>query len=120
MDQAMHPNVERATELARRRRLAMVLRSWRWGEAMLARMVLPELRRQYEHAIALAVLNLPSDEDMASLVEHYCERGGEVDTSVKAACLSGDPRGGLQPSVVRNAAYWRKLRLLLQRLERQA
>ena len=113
----MHPQVERAAELARRRRLAMVLRSWRWGEAMLVRMVLPELRRQYERAVSQAVLNLPADDSMPSLVEHYCERGGEVDLCIKAASLSADPRGGLQPSVVRNAAYWRKLQLLLRDLE---
>jgi hypothetical protein len=113
-------NVERAAELAQRRRLAMVLRSWRWGEAMLARMVLPELRRQYEQAVALAVLNLPADGSMASLVEHYCERGGDVDLCIKSASLSGDPRGGLQPAVIRNAAYWRKLQLLLRRPEPQA
>src|SRR5687767_3025440 len=88
------PQAERAGELARRRRLAMVLRSWRWGEAMLSRMVLPELRRQYEQAVSLAVLNLPADESMDSLVDHYCERSGEVDLCVKAASLSGDPRGG--------------------------
>lgn len=116
----MHPHVERATELARRRRLAMVLRSWRWGEAMLSRMVLPGLCRQYEHAIALALLNLPPDEEMSALVDHYCQRGGEVDLCIKAACLGGDPGGGLQPSIVRNAAYWRKLGLLLQRLEPRA
>jgi hypothetical protein len=98
----------------------MVLRSWRWGEAMLARMVLPELRRQYEHAVSLAVLNLPPDADMYGLVEHYCERGGETDLCVKAASLSADPQGGLQPSVIRNAAYWRKLQILLRRLEPQA
>lgn len=87
---------------------------------MLARMVLPGLRRQYDLAVALAVVNLPADDGMASLVEHYCERNGEVDLCVKAASLSGDPCGGLQPSVIRNAAYWRKLQCLLRQLEADA
>jgi hypothetical protein len=117
VEHAPHPNVERAAELARRRRLAMVLRSWRWGEAMLARMVLPDLRRQYEQAVALAVLKLPADTEMDALVEHYCERAGETDRCIKAASLSADPRGGLQPSVIRNTAYWRKLQILIRRLE---
>jgi len=113
----MRPDVLRASELAHRRRIAMAMRSWRSGEGMLSRIVLPDLRRRYEHAVRLAVLNLPPDGDMAGLLAHYCERGGTVDRCVEAACLCGDPDGGLQPSIVRNAAYWRRLQAAIGALD---
>jgi hypothetical protein len=118
----MHTSYQQAIELARRRRLALTLRMWRSGEEALARVGRPELRAGYERAIALALgslpsdscMALPSDSCMASLVRHYCERGGAVDDCVAAACRASDPQGQIVPGIVRNAAYWRRLQELVQ------
>jgi hypothetical protein len=110
----MHTSYQQAIELARRRRLALTLRMWRSGEEALGRVGRPELRSGYERAIALSLGCLPSDSCMASLVRHYCERGGAVDDCVAAACRASDPQGQIVPGIVRNAAYWRRLQGLVQ------
>jgi hypothetical protein len=105
----MHTSYQQAVELARRRRLALTLRMWRSGEEALGRVGQPEIRAGYERAIGLTLCSLPSDTCMASLVRHYCERGGTVDDCVAAACRASDAQGRLVPGIVRNAAYWRRL-----------
>jgi hypothetical protein len=110
----MHTTYQQAIELARRRRLALTLRMWRSGEEALGRVGQPEIRAGYERAIGLLQRSLPSDTCMASLVRHYCERGGTVDDCVVAACRSGDAQGRLVTGIVRNATYWRRLQGLVQ------
>ena len=110
----MHTSYQQAIELARRRRLALTLRMWRSGEEALGRVGQPEIRASYERAIGLTLRSLPGDSGMASLVGHYCERGGAVDDCVAAACRASDPQGRLVPGIVRNAAYWRRLQRLVQ------
>ena len=110
----MHTSYQQAVELARRRRLALTLRMWRSGEEALGRVGQAEIRSGYEHAIGLTLRTLPADTCMASLVRHYCERGGAVDDCVAAACRASDPQGQIVPGIVRNAAYWRRLQGLVQ------
>ena len=110
----MHTSYQQAVELARRRRLALTLRMWRSGEEALARVGQAEIRSGYERAIRETLNTLPTDTCMASLVRHYCERGGSVDDCVGAACRTADDQGRLVPGIVRNAAYWRRLRRLVQ------
>jgi hypothetical protein len=110
VDQSAPTSYQQAIELARRRRLALTLRMWRSGEEALGRVRLPELRAGYERAIGLTLRGLPSDTCMGSLVRHYCERDG----GVGAACRASDARGRLVPGIVRNVAYWRRLRDLVQ------
>jgi hypothetical protein len=110
----MHTGYQQAVELARRRRLALTLRMWRSGEEALTRVCLEELRAGYGRAIELAERDLPDDDTMDSLVRHYCERGGTVDACIATACRTACPAGRLVPGIVRNAAYWRRLRGLLQ------
>ena len=110
----MHTSYQQAVELARRRRLALTLRMWRSGEEALGRVGQPEIRSGYERAIGLSLRGLPADTCMASLVRHYCERGGVVDDCVGAACRASDPQGRLVPGIVRNATYWRRLQGLVQ------
>jgi hypothetical protein len=108
-----HVTNQSLVELGRRRRIALGLRMWRSGEEGLARITLVGVRDRYERAIDAALRTLPDDQDMASLLSHYCERGGAVDTCVREACLSADPHGRLASSIVRNTAYWRRLRSLI-------
>jgi hypothetical protein len=110
----MHTSYQQAVELARRRRLALTLRMWRSGEEALGRVGQAEIRAGYERAIGLTLRGLPADTCMASLVRHYCERGGAVDECVGESCRGGDPHGRLVPGIVRNAAYWRRLQSLVQ------
>src|SRR4249920_1098803 len=105
----MHTSYQQAIELAKRRRLALTLRMWRSGEEALARVGQPEVRAGYERAIGLTLRTLPEDSGMASLVRHYCERGGRVDDCVRSACRVSDSHGRLVLTIVRNAAYWRRL-----------
>jgi hypothetical protein len=110
----MHTSYQQAVELARRRRLALTLRMWRSGEEALGRVGHADIRAGYERAIGLTQRSLPSDTCMASLMRHYCERGGAVDDSVVAACRASDSYGRLVPGIVRNATYWRRLQGLVQ------
>lgn len=102
-----------AVELARRRRIALALRMWRSGEEGLGRITLVAVRDRYERAVELTLRDLPPDHDIGSLVGHYCERGGSVDACVRDACLAADPHGRLAASIVRNTAYWRRLRSMI-------
>ena len=110
----MHTSYQQAVELARRRRLALTLRMWRSGEEALGRVGQAEIRAGYERAIEMTLRSLPPDSCMASLVRHYCERGGAVDDCIGASCRTGDGQGRLVPGIVRNAAYWRRLQGLVQ------
>ena len=110
----MRASYQQAVELARRRRLALTLRMWRSGEEALGRVGQPEIRAGYERAIGLTLRSLPTDTCMASLIRHYCERGGAVDDCVVAACRASDAHGRLVPGIVRNATYWRRLQGLVQ------
>ena len=110
----MHTSYQQAVELARRRRLALTLRMWRSGEEALGRVGQAQIRSGYERAIALTLRSLPTDTCMASLVRHYCERGGAVDDCVAAACRASDAQGRLVPGIVRNSACWRRLQGLVQ------
>jgi hypothetical protein len=99
---------------ADRSRVEAALRRWRSGEEEVRALADSRLRAAYDRAVELAVRDLSPARSMASLLRLDDEHGGEVDLCIRAACLCAAPHGRMLPSVVRGAAFWRRLRSLLE------
>jgi hypothetical protein len=98
----------------RRELIAHTLSRWRAGDRALREAAPAELRRGYEHAIQVAMRNLPRDSSMAELSTSYWQSGGTVDEYVRLPCPCGGVDRAVDPAVVRGVVFWRRLRFLLR------
>jgi hypothetical protein len=101
-------------EARQRALVADTLARWRAGNRALGELGSADDRRAYEHAIELARRHLPRPASMAEMVWQYWQVSGAVEDCIRCASLCGDPRGGLDAGVVRDVAFWRRLRLLVR------